>query len=188
MSKLKITYRDPASLIPYENNPRENDNAVPYLMNSIQEYGFLNPVIVDRDDVVVAGHTRIKAAMELGLKEVPVVRAEDLTKEQADAFRLVDNRVGEIAWWDRDKLAEEMRKLDIEWENFGFDPMPDMDDMPVWSGEDEVSDDSSSREPVKIVQEVSDECRLLVTVPSAAVADEVRAYLESMDCKVKQLE
>lgn len=108
-------------LIPYENNPRMNDNAVDAVANSIKEFGFKVPIIIDKNNVVVAGHTRLKAARQLGLEEVPVVIADDLTDEQIKAFRLADNKVGELATWDFEKLEVEMQGLDFDMGLFGFE-------------------------------------------------------------------
>ena len=96
MQEMKIEYMDIDTLIPYENNPRNNDEAVKYVANSIKEFGFKNPIIIDKDNVVVAGHTRLKAAKNLGIKKIPVIRADDLTQEQIKAFRIADNKVSEI--------------------------------------------------------------------------------------------
>lgn len=81
-----------ADLIPYENNPRKNDEAVEAVAASIKEFGFKVPIIVDADNVIIAGHTRLKAAQLLGMETVPVIRADDLTDEQVKAFRLADNK------------------------------------------------------------------------------------------------
>ena len=83
----QIVMMDPADLTPYENNPRDNEGAVEAVANSIREFGFKAPIIVDRDHVIIAGHTRLKAALSLGLKEVPVIVADDLTEEQAKLAR-----------------------------------------------------------------------------------------------------
>ena len=108
-------------LKPYEKNPRKNDGAVEYVANSIKEFGFKVPIVVDKDNVIVAGHTRYKAAKKLGLKEVPAIVADDLTDEQIKAFRLADNKVGEFAAWDTELLGEELSEiLDIDMEDFGF--------------------------------------------------------------------
>lgn len=108
-------------LKPYEKNPRKNDGAVEYVANSIKEFGFKVPIVVDKDNVIVAGHTRYKAAKKLGLKEVPAIVADDLTDEQVKAFRLADNKVAEQAEWDIDLLGEELSDiLDIDMEDFGF--------------------------------------------------------------------
>lgn len=109
-------------LIPYESNPRKNDDAVKYVASSIQEFGFKVPIVVDKNNVIVAGHTRYKAAKELGMESVPCIVADDLTEEQIKAFRLADNKVGELAEWDFDLLSDELDGiLDIDMSEFGFD-------------------------------------------------------------------
>ena len=100
-----------SDLKPYERNPRNNKEAVDYVANSIREFGFKNPIIVDKNNVIVAGHTRYLACKKLGIKEVPCVIADDLTDEQIKAFRLADNKVAEIATWDLDLLDEELNDL-----------------------------------------------------------------------------
>lgn len=97
MNKLEIKYMKVEDLKPYANNPRFNDDAVEYVANSIKQFGFKVPIIVDKNNEIVAGHTRFKASMELGLKEVPVIIANDLSGEQIKAFRLADNKVSEKA-------------------------------------------------------------------------------------------
>ena len=107
---------------PYENNPRHNDNAVDAVANSIREFGFKVPIVVDSDGVIVAGHTRYKAAKKLGLKTVPCLVADDLNEEQINAFRLADNKVGEIATWDLDALKVELDNIgEIDLSGMGFD-------------------------------------------------------------------
>lgn len=109
-------------IIPYEKNPRFNDDAVPAVARSIKEFGFKVPIIVDANNVIVAGHTRYKAAKKLKLETVPVIVADDLTEEQIKAFRLADNKVGEIATWDDGLLAGELEDiLNIDMSDFGFD-------------------------------------------------------------------
>lgn len=106
-------------LVPYENNPRNNDGAVEYVMNSIKQFGFKVPIVIDKNNVIVAGHTRYRASMELGLTEVPCIVADDLTPEQIKAFRLADNKTAEKASWDYTKLGKEIEDLqDID---LGFD-------------------------------------------------------------------
>ena len=122
---MKIEEISINDVIPYENNPRKNDGAVEAVANSIREFGFRVPIIIDRENVIIAGHTRLKAAEQLGLEKVPVVRADDLTEEQVRAFRLADNKVGEIAGWDFDLLAEELADIsEIDMTDFGFE-MPE---------------------------------------------------------------
>lgn len=110
-----------ADIIPYENNPRINDKAVKGVANSIKEFGFRNPIIVDAGNVIICGHTRLKAAKKLGLETVPCIVASDLTPEQVTALRLADNKVAEKAEWDEDALREELNKiLEIDMSDFGF--------------------------------------------------------------------
>lgn len=108
---------------PYENNPRNNDDAVDAVANSIKEFGWQQPIVVDNGGVIIAGHTRYKAAKKLGYKEVPIVVADNLTKEQVNAYRLADNKVGELANWDTKKLDDELQALldQIDMTDFGFD-------------------------------------------------------------------
>lgn len=119
---MQIVNKKVSELIPYENNPRINDEAVEYVKNSIENFGFRVPVIIDKNNVIVAGHTRIKASKELGLEEVPCIIADDLTEEQVKAFRLADNKVAEKSQWDFGKLDEELESiLDIDMSLFDFD-------------------------------------------------------------------
>lgn len=122
MEKTKVTYMDTDSLIPYANNPRLNDNAVDAVAASIKEFGFKVPIVVDGENVIINGHTRLKAAHKLGLKQVPVIVADDLTPEQVKAFRLADNKTGELAEWDMEKLDIELAEIqDLDMNDFGFD-------------------------------------------------------------------
>lgn len=100
-----------ADIHPYERNPRNNDAAVAAVAKSIQEFGFKNPIILDQDHVIVAGHTRYRVAKQLGMTEVPCVIADDLTPEQVKAFRIADNKTGEIAEWNYELLPVELREL-----------------------------------------------------------------------------
>jgi len=107
-------------LIPYANNPRNNNNSVDLVAASIKEFGFKVPIIVDREYVIVAGHTRLLAAKKLGLDEVPCLIADDLTDAQIKAFRLADNKVSEFSGWDMDKLVVEMEMIEFDMTEFGF--------------------------------------------------------------------
>lgn len=119
---MQIFEKELSEIKPYENNPRNNDNAVSAVVASICEFGFKVPIVIDSDGVIVCGHTRYKAAQEIGLKTVPCVIADDLTPEQVKAFRLADNKVGELATWDFEKLELETAELEtVELEKFGFD-------------------------------------------------------------------
>lgn len=118
---MEIIYKKIEELKPYENNPRFNDDAVQYVANSIKQFGFKVPIIIDKEGVIVAGHTRYKASLELGLKELPCIVADDLNEEQIKAFRLADNKVGENSLWNYELLSDELNDiLNIDMKDFGF--------------------------------------------------------------------
>lgn len=127
---MKIVEKKVDALKPYEQNPRINDNAVESVAASIREFGFKVPIVIDKDNVIVAGHTRHKAAKLLGLEKVPCIVADDLTPEQIKAFRLADNKVGELATWDT-KLEflelSELDKIGFDMSVYGFDPIQNTD-------------------------------------------------------------
>lgn len=109
-------------IIPYENNPRNNKAAIPYVKESIQQFGFKVPIIIDSNNVIVCGHTRYLAAKELEMESIPCIRADDLTPEQIKAFRIADNKVSEYATWDFDKLLQELEGIEeLDMSMFGFD-------------------------------------------------------------------
>lgn len=108
---VKVIAMAVKDLVPYANNPRNNEQAVDTVAKSIKEFGFTNPIVVDSDNVVINGHTRLLAAEKLGLEKVPVIRKEDLTPEQVKAFRLVDNKTSELSGWDFEKLDTEIAEL-----------------------------------------------------------------------------
>lgn len=119
---MQIIDKSISELIPYSKNPRKNEAAVEPVAASIKEFGFKVPIVIDKDGVIVAGHTRYKAAQKLGLENVPCIIADDLTDEQVKAFRLADNKVGELAEWDFDFLGDELEEITaIDMEQFGFD-------------------------------------------------------------------
>jgi predicted 3-demethylubiquinone-9 3-methyltransferase (glyoxalase superfamily) len=125
---VKIKVED---LIPYINNPRNNENAVDKVASSIAEFGFKNPIVIDKNNVVINGHTRLLASKKLGLKEVPVIIADDLTEAQVKAFRIADNKVSEYASWDEELLKIELEQLEemnfnlndlnIDYSDFGLE-------------------------------------------------------------------
>ena len=121
---MNIEYINIDKIKPYEKNPRINDKAVKYVAESIDQFGFKSPIIVDTDYTIICGHTRYKASQQLGLLAVPCIVARDLTPEQVKAYRIADNKVGEIAEWDVDLLSEELEDLldmNIDMSQFGFD-------------------------------------------------------------------
>ena len=118
---MQIITKKLSDLRPYTRNPRKNDQAVDAVANSIREFGFKVPVVIDKNGEIIAGHTRLKAAKKLKMKEIPCIVADDLTEEQIRAFRIADNKVGELAEWDFDLLSDELDGIfDIDMEQFGF--------------------------------------------------------------------
>ena len=110
------------NIVPYENNPRYNEKAVDAVARSIEEFGFQQPLVLDKNNVIIVGHTRHKAAQKLGLETVPCVIADNLTEEQVRAYRLADNKVGELADWDFELLQQELDEIiDIDMSELGFD-------------------------------------------------------------------
>ena len=143
MSKnLNVKMMPVGDVVPYEKNPRLNDQAVDAVANSIREFGFKVPIVVDSKGVVVSGHTRLKAAKTLGLAEVPVIVADDLDDTKIKAFRLADNKVAELAEWDESLLIKELEELDdldYDMGQFGFEL--DLDDADEdGDGSDDMGD------------------------------------------------
>lgn len=121
---MQIIEKDIAELKEYQNNPRNNDEAVEAVAESIKQFGFKVPIVIDNKNIIVCGHTRLKAAERLGLSSVPCIVADDLTDEQIKAFRLADNKTGELAEWDFETLEKELAELtafDVDMTAFGFD-------------------------------------------------------------------
>lgn len=106
--EINIVYKSVDELIPYVNNPRDNAGAVDAVASSIKNFGFKVPIVVDKGNEIVTGHTRLLAAKKLGLDKVPVIVADDLTQNEVKAFRLADNKVGELAQWDLEALENEL--------------------------------------------------------------------------------
>lgn len=149
MARMRIEWRGVDEVTPYENNPRDNEGAVEYVANSIREFGWKQPIVVDSDGVIIAGHTRHKAAKRLGMDTVPVVVASDLTPAQVNAYRLADNKTAEMATWDATMLREELDGLQVDFDMgaFGFDDMdlrePELEE--ITAEEDEVPELSTPR-------------------------------------------
>lgn len=129
MTETQIIYKKLTEIKPYERNPRFNDDAVQYVAASIKEFGFKVPIVIDKDGVIVCGHTRYKAATQLKLKKVPCIMADDLTDEQIKAYRLADNKVSEKSFWDYPLLDEEIEDITgIDMEDFGFEFFEETED------------------------------------------------------------
>ena len=170
---LQIIEKSITEIKPYEKNPRKNDEAVEYVANSIKEFGFKVPIVIDKNNVIVAGHTRYKAAQELGLEKLPCIIADDLTEEQVKAFRLADNKVGELAEWDFDLLDEELDGIfDIDMSDFGFD---------IDSGETEQSD----RKEVDFEETIS----VVIDCENEEEAEEIfeKLQYEGYECRISTL-
>lgn len=131
----------------YENNPRNNENAVAAVAASIKEFGFKVPIVIDKDGIIIAGHTRAKAAAMLGLQTVPCIVADDLTDEQIRAFRLADNKTGELAGWDFEKLEAELAELSaMDMGAFGFVMSDDVNIDDFFEDADESDDEEEEAE------------------------------------------
>lgn len=131
---MQVEQIEITKLVPYENNPRRNNEAIQKVANSIRDFGWKNPIVVDKDFVIIAGHTRYEAAKTLGIEQVPVIVAADLTPEQAKAYRIADNSTGLVADWDLTKLDLELAEMPtIDFSEYGLN-MSDLD--PEELGED----------------------------------------------------
>lgn len=175
MGKLKVEYRNIEEVFPYEKNPRNNDEAVSAVMESIKEFGFKIPIVITSDNVVVAGHTRIKAAKELGIEEVPCIIADDLNEEQIRAFRLADNKSAEIATWDEELLQQELSEImDIDMSLFGFE-----------DGEtdfaDEIEDDKYTMKTNIPQYEITGDCPTIAEMLDEEKANELIAEIEDAE-------
>lgn len=137
---MNIVMKKITELKEYDNNPRNNDAAIDAVANSISEFGFKVPIIITKDNVIVTGHTRLKASIKLNLIEVPCIVADDLTEEQIKAFRLADNKTAEIAGWDFSKLEEELSTIEMDMSLFGFEDLED--DIPDNATDDDFDPDS----------------------------------------------
>lgn len=179
--ELKIEYVDIDSIKPYENNPRNNDEAVEYVKKSIKEFGFKVPMVIDKNNVIVAGHTRYRASLELGIEEIPCIIADDLTEEQIKAFRLADNKVSEYAKWDDELLNIELQDIDIDMSDFGFDI--DLDTKQ----ETEIIEDEVPEVPEEPKAKLGDIYQLgkhRLMCGSALVKEDVEKLLDNNKCEL----
>ena len=172
---MKIIDVEITRLKEYENNPRVNDKAVEKVAASIREFGFKVPIVIDTNDVIVCGHTRLKAAQKLGLDEVPCIIADDLTDEQIKAFRLADNKTAEFAEWDFEKLDEELAALEFDMTLFGFE-----------NGDEK---ETGTKERDDLSDEVSEVYEVIVECASEIEQEEIfnRLQEEGLQCRVLTL-
>ena len=120
---MNIVMKKTSELIEYENNPRNNEAAIDAVAKSIEEFGFKVPIVITKENVIIAGHTRLKASLKLGLATVPCIVADDLTEGQIKAFRLADNKTAELASWDFTKLESELDSIEMDMSVFGFEDL-----------------------------------------------------------------
>lgn len=120
---MNIVMKKTSELIEYENNPRNNEAAIDAVAKSIEEFGFKVPIVITKENVIIAGHTRLKASLKLGLATVPCIVADDLTEGQIKAFRLADNKTAELASWDFTKLESELESIEMDMSVFGFEDL-----------------------------------------------------------------
>lgn len=151
MGDLKIVFKKVEDLIPYINNPRHNDEAVDKVASSIKNFGFKVPIVIDKDNEIITGHTRLRASKKLGLEEVPCIVADDLTDGQIKAFRIADNKVAEFSDWDMELLNSELKELedldlDFDMDDFGFE-FEDLDAEDVQEDDFDI-DAELEKEPI----------------------------------------
>lgn len=147
---MKVENLNISEIFPYDKNPRNNKNAVKATANSIKEFGFQQPIVVDKDNVIIVGHTRYSAAKKLKLKTVPIVVADQLSDEKVKAYRLADNKTHDLSDWDDNLLDEELEGiLNIDMEQFGFE------DEEIEEDEKDISD--SIKEVYQVVINCKDE-------------------------------
>lgn len=156
---------------PYENNPRDNNGAVEATAKSIKEFGWQQPIVVDKDMVIIAGHTRLKAAKKLGLSKVPIVVADNLTEAQVKAYRLADNKVSETSIWDNKKLLQELEELDKLSEDVftGFESSDYFEDVL----------DESDNEPIQ-ENDSGVTYKLTFTTQNKEVLEQVQQYINEV--------
>lgn len=109
---MQVQDTDISKIKPYENNPRDNSEAIGEVAKSIKAYGFQQPIVVDKDGTIIVGHTRYEAAKSLGLKTIPVVWASNLNEQQVKGYRLADNKTNDYSVWDNKKLLKELQDID----------------------------------------------------------------------------
>lgn len=166
---ITIVPRKVSELVPYEKNPRKiPEEAINAVAESIKEFGFKNPILIDKNNVIIAGHTRRLASLKLGLEEVPCVVVDDLSPQQIKALRLADNKTNELAEWNIGELDLELADLlDMDMERFGFDIDDDVEEKETksielneqWQIIIDCSDETDMEEKYNKLQEIGIECR-----------------------------
>lgn len=175
-------------LRPYKNNPRKNDAAVEFVKKSIQEFGYLVPIVIDKNNEIVAGHTRYKALKKLGIQQVPCVVADELTEDQIKAFRIADNSVSDVAEWDIAKLAVEMADISLDLGEFGLDlgtfehggtdfvAEPDDEDEGYYGDERERTYNTYNMQLVDYVELTADKWQMPIIHKTSFVPDDMIGF------------
>lgn len=164
----EIIQKDITEVIPYDKNPRKNDKAVDKVANSIRSFGFQSPIIIDEHNVIICGHTRFKAAKKLGLKKVPCIVATGLADAEIRAYRIADNKVGELAEWDNELLASELELCEMNMEDFGIENITtaedDCDEVDIKSAFEVIVECKNEAEQKSVFDEMTKKgfvCRVL---------------------------
>lgn len=161
---MKIEMLDIKELKPYKNNPRKNSNAIELVANSIKEFGFQNPIIIDKNNEIIAGHTRFEAARRLGRTTVPIIRANDLTPEQVKAFRIMDNKSAEFAEWDLDLLKDEFHELE-DTDMFNMTGFSQEEITKIWDFEPVVPNSEKQEDNGDTIDQVEKLGKHVITCP-----------------------
>lgn len=173
---MEVVYKNIEELILYINNPRNNDDAVDAVASSIKNFGFKVPIVIDSNKEIINGHTRLKAAKKLGIEKVPVIIADDLTPEQVKAFRIADNKVGEIATWNEDLLnieLGELAELDFDMTELGFGDFQEIKEVV----EDEDFDTTPPEEPLSKLGDIYELGRHRLMVGDSTNKEQVKALM-----------
>lgn len=159
--KIEVIYKGVDEVIPYINNPRHNEAAVDKVAASIAEFGFKVPIIIDRDNIIVTGHTRREAALRLGMEEIPCVYADDLTPAQIKAFRIADNKTAEFSSWDDDLLKIELTALEDLGVDLGVTGFDD-EEIDNLLNVEEIIEEVEEKPEVEFTEELNEESNYLV--------------------------
>ena len=179
---MEIINKKTNEIKPYENNPRKNDEAIKYVAESIKQFGFKVPIVIDKNGVIVAGHTRYKASKKLGLEEVPCIVADDLNEEQIKAFRLADNKVAEKSEWNFDLLDEELGDiLNLDMSDFGFELKLDEEEKEVEEDDFEVELPEEPKAKLGDIYQLGNH-RLMCG--SALIKEDVEKLLDNNKCEL----
>lgn len=182
---MKLINKKIEELKPYENNPRNNENAIDYVANSIKEFGFKVPLVIDKDGVIVTGHTRYQACKKLGINEVPCIIADDLTDTQIKAFRIADNKTNDMAEWNDDLLSVELKDIldEIDMTDFGFG------DFELSMLTDDMEPDGYDDDMIKEYSSGSDEFltnkRVIITYKTEEQAEFLKKLFNETDEELK---